>query len=233
MLTHLTDTVRFWGPMWAHNAFSFESWNKKIVDKITSAFARADQIVTRYLMAKFIESTIHNTTVAEETKKFICDMIKIVEYNTLIETFINVGSSKERSLTNDESHCLKEIGIQLPETLISYVRVKLNKVEYRCKENFEEETKFCDAYIYSKMYGFAEIKSIIEFKSGEGEVMRGFFIKSFKNKKKIFNTEYIVKIEEFETFQFIDIYEDITPAVKISTVNGIYAFKLANCWETD
>lgn len=49
----------------------------------------------------------------------------------------------------------------------------------------------------------------------------------------MFDTNYIVKIEETETIKFLSADEDIKPAIIVSTVNGMYAFKLANCWETD
>lgn len=161
LLTHLTNTVRLWGPFWAHDAFSFEAWNKKIVDKITSAYARADQVVTRYLMSKFLELTIYNPAVAEETRKFICDTLKLVDHHTIVDKFINIGRSQQRQPVANECECLRELDIQPPEELLSFFQVKVNKIKYRCDDN--EYTKFCNSYIFSKMYGFGKIISIVEF----------------------------------------------------------------------
>ncbi|KAH0549733.1 hypothetical protein KQX54_013242 [Cotesia glomerata] len=82
-------------------------------------------------------------------------------------------------------------------------------------------------------HGFGKIHSIVEFTSVTGSIIRGFFIMHFQEKKKMFDVDYIIKIEETENIKFVSADEDIMPAVIISTVNGRYAFKLANCWETD
>ncbi|CAG5102960.1 Protein of unknown function [Cotesia congregata] len=231
LLTHLTNTVRLWGPFWAHDAFSFEAWNKKIVDKITSAYARADQVVTRYLMSTFLELTIYNPAVAEETRKFICDTLKLVDHHTIVDKFINIGRLQQRQQVANECECLRELDIQPPEELLSFFQVKVNKIKYKCDDN--EDTKFCNSYIFSKMYGFGKIISIVEFTSLNENTVRGFFIKCLQKKKEMFDTNYIVKIEETKTIKFLSADEDIKPAIIVSTVNGMYAFKLANCWETD
>lgn len=70
-LTHLIQVVRNWGPIWVHEAFVFEAWNKRIIEFVTSPHGRTNQIATRFLMHKFIITALYDETVSQETKKFI------------------------------------------------------------------------------------------------------------------------------------------------------------------
>lgn len=54
-MTHITDTVRNWGPTWATDAYKYESGNKRIVEKVSSPHCRVDQIANRFLLARFID----------------------------------------------------------------------------------------------------------------------------------------------------------------------------------
>lgn len=53
--SHLADTISYWGPCWAHNAFNFESWSKKIIDKVTAGNAKPLQIARGYFLKRFLE----------------------------------------------------------------------------------------------------------------------------------------------------------------------------------
>ena len=71
LLNHLVETVKNWGPFWAHSAFPFEAWNKKVVEKVTSANSKPLQITTRYLMIRFIHDLINDPSIPETTSRKI------------------------------------------------------------------------------------------------------------------------------------------------------------------
>ncbi|CAD6216535.1 GSCOCG00011351001-RA-CDS [Cotesia congregata] len=77
LFAHLIITIKNLGPMWVNNASTYESWNKKIMDKVTSPHERAVQVVMQFLMTKFVESAIYSDSISTETKKFICNILKI------------------------------------------------------------------------------------------------------------------------------------------------------------
>lgn len=71
LLLHLTDSVTEWGPFWTHSAFPYEAFNKKIIEKVTSANSRCLQVVTRYILTRFIENALSNPQIPIEVKKSI------------------------------------------------------------------------------------------------------------------------------------------------------------------
>ncbi|KAH0563752.1 hypothetical protein KQX54_005724 [Cotesia glomerata] len=133
----------------------------------------------------------------------------------------DIRRSQQRQPVANECEYLRELDIQPPEELLSFFQVKVNKIKYKCDDN--EDTKFCNSYIFSKMYGFGKIISIVEFTSLNENTVRGFFIKCLQKKKEMFDTNYIVKIEETKTIKFLSADEDIKPAIIVSTVNGMHS----------
>ncbi|XP_053598383.1 uncharacterized protein LOC106693138 isoform X1 [Microplitis demolitor] len=133
-LTHLVQVVRNWGPIWVHEAFIFESWNKKIMDYVTSPYARAEQIATRFLTQKFLISTVYDDTVSSKTKHFIAKQIKIpIERKDSDKNrLIGLGKCTDRSPTDDERTALNRAGYE-PTCMKCYKKMKLNSVKYDCQ----------------------------------------------------------------------------------------------------
>lgn len=99
--------------MWAYNASIYESWNKKILDKVTSPHGRAEQIVTRFLMIKLIESTVYSNAISADTKKFICNTLEMPNLNNeiVMNTNFQILSSLETIfLEETELNELREMG---------------------------------------------------------------------------------------------------------------------------
>ena len=74
ILQHFCDTVQNGGPIWANLAFCFEAWNSRIIKSITSSNGRELQIITKFLMSKFVDRAVENPLTSEETKTFIKEL---------------------------------------------------------------------------------------------------------------------------------------------------------------
>ncbi|CAD6227406.1 GSCOCG00011998001-RA-CDS [Cotesia congregata] len=101
-LTHLARCVMNWGPSWVHNAFIFEAWNRNIIESLSSPNAREDQIATRFLMQRFLNTSAFDKSIASETRDYIVKKLKVVDETVEIgfaDKFVLEGKPTIRSLT--------------------------------------------------------------------------------------------------------------------------------------
>ena len=172
LLYHLSETVKNWGPFWAHSAFPYEAWNRKIIDKVSSANGRPPQIATRYLMVRFIENVLHDPTVQRETK----NRVRAILTNDGKRQNISVDDTSEplkfrakrkpekRALFFWESEALRSAGFQTQDCTF-YDRAMIHNIDYRRREKTnQDETRFCNKFVYLRsIHGYAEILEILSF----------------------------------------------------------------------
>lgn len=230
-LTHLVQTVRYWGPIWVHSAFVFESWNKKIMDYVTSFNAPVEQIATRFLMLKFIQTAILDNSISLEASDFIKKMLKTLSKEDNIPTikFLGQGKFISRRPTQEEVNLLMRAGFQ-PAEVTSFKKASINGVNYDCANN--KNRRFCNSNINYKPNSFATITNILQF-FHDNAMVQGLIIRTFKNVGNAFNTQHIHRITLSNNSEFITEITYLKPAIKIATKNDIYILSLANCWETD
>ncbi|CAD6218942.1 GSCOCG00011493001-RA-CDS [Cotesia congregata] len=232
LLTHLVETVRNWGPIWVHEAFIFESWNKRIMDLISSPHARTNQVATRFLMHKFIITSMYDETVSQERRKFISKILKMsmdVDRVRVKNRVIGLGKSVTRLPTENERVALMNIGYT-PLNIKCFNKMTLNGTTYECIN--EKNCKFCNSTVYGGNGIFGSIVSIITF-SHNNETTGGIFIRRLRHVNYAFSTQFINAVTLSDEFIFIKESELIKPAVQISASNKLYVIKQANCWETD
>lgn len=232
LMTHLTATVRNWGPTWATDAYKYESWNKRIVDKVTSPNCRAEQIANRFLMAKFIDSIVWDDEIAEETKSLIAEIRKVHRsYGGEIHNdFTGLGKMVNRLPTDIEKAALRmRLGYE-PEHVTCYKKAKIYGNEYRSKN--DKTNIYCNSLIFSKDNGYGEIMTIVEFKHGEDRIY-GMFIKKLRVIKSAFKTQYMKKVNITNEIYIMEISQTMKLAVQISIQNGCYCYALPNCWTSD
>ncbi|XP_057335578.1 uncharacterized protein LOC130674302 [Microplitis mediator] len=233
-LSHLVECIRNWGPMWAHNAFTFESWNRKIMDCLTSPVGREDQIITRFLMQRFINHVAFDGSISNETRSFIVKQLRVINDSSRIEhrdKFIVEKESRARYLSEEEFKVLHVAGYK-PEHLTAYESMHVNGVKFSCL-NETKVTKFSNSFIYSDIDGtFSTINNIIQFYSSR-EIITGIIVQSYKHIGYGFNAGHIHMIKPKKILNFIRDTYMIRPAIKMSTEDLTFAVKLANCWETD
>lgn len=162
-MTHLINVVRNWGPLWVHDAFTFESWNRKIMDFVTSSYAGTHQVAERFLLQRFLINTLYDEKISPETKKFIAKQVKmpIEESNTYERNcIVGLGKSVSRPPTDNESATLNKIGFN-PMHLQCFKKMKLNGVRYSSENG--KKLKFCNSIIYDGNKTFGTIVIIVKF----------------------------------------------------------------------
>ena len=242
LLNHLVDTVRNWGPFWAHSAFPFEAWNRKIVEKVTSANSRPLQIATRYLMIRFIHGFIGDPAIPKQTIGKIRAILSKGSKKQLMSDFISdepcvfksIGNVENRAPCSWENRALRSAGFN-PEVATYYERVVIQNIVYRRREkNNKQETRFCDKYVYCQnIPGFAEILNIIHFHHHD-ELVHGVFVRCLSSVGNAFGATHIENIEFSSRRMFINAQKNLlVPAMIITTPKNFRAAAIPNVWETD
>ncbi|XP_044597322.1 uncharacterized protein LOC123273905 isoform X2 [Cotesia glomerata] len=163
-LTHLVKVVRDWGPIWVHEAFVFESWNRKILEYVTSSFAPTEQIATRFLMYRFLITSMYKNAVSSETKRFVFKLIKISPgKNNNKDKLIGLGKQVICPPTEDQRTELIRAGFN-PINLIHFKKMKINGARYMCKK--EKNLKFDDTVVCNGNGEFGVVEAIVKFLNG-------------------------------------------------------------------
>ena len=138
LLNHLTDTPVNWGPLWANSFFPFESFNKKITDSVTSSNERPLQIMTRFLMRKFVEGIVEDKESPETMKHLIKSILTSANRNAwenvayeapAINTEIQIlGTSVHRAPTRKEQIILSNNNYT-PTNIINFKKAFVKKIK--------------------------------------------------------------------------------------------------------
>lgn len=233
LLNHIVQCIRNWGPTWGYSAFTFEAWNKRLLDKLTSSHCRAEQIITRFLMEKFIINSSSDHSVSVETRNYIKKLLKIPATDNNIDSlskFNCLGKPVKRSPTFQEIEALTAAGY-FPDDLTCYKKMSLNKVKYDCHSE-ERNVKFCNSIINDGNKNYGIIQSIIKF-THENSSVCGLLILTFNKEESAFETRHISRVEISENLVFIRENSKIKPACLMKSSRESYIVTLANCWETD
>ncbi|XP_044019490.1 uncharacterized protein LOC122859872 [Aphidius gifuensis] len=233
LLLHITDTVENAGPLFSYNASVFESWNRKILQNISSPNGRIIQIITRFLIKKCLELLYFDNSVHETTRKFVYTLIRKFKFDVDLEVdgkFQGVGKRTIRVPTDWENTALNDAGFEV-DKLGSFSKVLTHKIEFRTFQ-LNKETKYCNNVAYTDKFGFGIVKSIIQFEHNNTTVS-GCIMNVLKSEKKAFNTNFIDNVIETKKYIFVTSNEVLIPAMAIHSKFGFRATKLSNCWETD
>lgn len=229
LVFHLPDCVLEYGPGWAISAFIFEALNYDIIRFVTSPKDRQLQIVTRFLMKKFVEASVNDVNICDRTKRFVKDQLKRCRYQRS-EVFVGIGTPTEESLGNRAVQVMREAGFDNVEEVDSYKKVQVHGIDYR-KHDKNSTTKFCDSYLCYNNDRFGKILGIISFEYGNTR-HNGFLIKQYRRSSFAFHTSHIENVVSSRVI-YIDSSQVVSPAVVIKTTLGLRAIALPNLMETD
>lgn len=123
ILLHLTDTVFNWGPIWAHSAFPFEACNYNITRSVTSSNGRALQIVTRFLLSRFVKLSMDSDLITVDTKRFIKNLFKKYPDTHRTDNFVNIGFCRRIHLDELGLNVLHEAGYNHINNVTEYEKV--------------------------------------------------------------------------------------------------------------
>lgn len=117
---HLPRSVVNWGPLWAHSAFVFESYNAKLLDMIKSTQGVALQIVKSFWLQKalpFYGQTIMKDA-SNECKIFeSLTRPKQLKHVTRTRDITALVRPKVRLLRRDDYMALSRYGVQRSRVL--------------------------------------------------------------------------------------------------------------------
>ncbi|XP_057334585.1 uncharacterized protein LOC130673561 isoform X1 [Microplitis mediator] len=229
LLTHITATVRDWGPFWSNSTFVFESWNRRIVNKITSPHSPCSQITDRYLLSKYLFSCGEDDSIAKETRNNIRKLMRLPLDGSSHEKIVGRGKATKIKPDKYKKLVFAKSGFY-PDYLYCYSRGTVNGVSYNCRRT--KETKFCNSLIYCDNIGFGEILKFVCF-SIENTTVSGIILQSYEEIINDLSVSYIKKVKCTDNSIFVDDKTIFSPAIKISFKENLYFLKLPNSWETD
>ena len=85
---HLTDSVRAWGPLWAHSAFVYEAFNAKLLNMIKSTQAVPLQICKTFVLQRSLPMYVARVTSSDNCNS---------EYKAILESLIPSATRLQHS----------------------------------------------------------------------------------------------------------------------------------------
>ena len=163
LLTHLTNSVINWGPLWVYSTAGFESWNHRLMKSVKSLKGAGHQIVTRHLIEQFVLNFTYDDQLSESVQNEIQTIIFKSQLNSTIKVGNNtyvLGKSVARPPIARELQLLEPRGLHCDE-LKTYERIVINNSKYRCDNNINEcsDNRFLQSWDES----FYSVRKIVVF----------------------------------------------------------------------
>ena len=219
-----------------YSAFPFEALNRKILNFITSPYRRADQIVTRFFLSKFVTSAVNDVEIAPETQEEILRLSRKSTLNVPREMsegryFVGVGKTVIRYPDAEEVRLIESTGQAIfPQTFISvYNKAVVNGLEYQIADNVNR--KFCNSIVNSRTR-FLVIDSILSYRYGE-ETVAGIIGRRIQDRSSAYGTNYMRHIVPSEETVFSSYHGIIPPEMTIQAPDHVCTVPLCNYWETN
>ena len=238
LLNHLVDTVENWGPLWAHNAFPFASFNERNIRYVSSANPSPIQIVTRFFMNKLIDSVLYNpdSAIGLKGRKYLHWVVpgrRERKYKILAAATTSSHILKQEEVRSPyewEIDALGTAGYHCQHLQV-IKRARINGNEYRCRGQ-NETRRFSNKIIQYNHSAFGEIVEIVQFEFNAQQIY-GIFVERFEFVQYAFQAQHIHNVEFTRKNEFVTIDSINGPALMIETTNGLYAIGLPNPWECD
>lgn len=248
LLKHVVTSVRNWGPLWAYSGFTFEAWNRKVVNNVKSANDRAAQLVDRFLLAKFLEDALEDENLLhEDARSLIRNRLhklkwEIAPENSTGKYFRGLRLIREVPASENDLRFLQDYQFQIDaNTEIAWYRTALiHGARYEIETDKVKES--CDFLVHTTT-GFYTCKHIISFTDARGTDIAGIIATQLQTQNPIFRSSYIrtyPRPQEGEEearpvrLHFISFANILSPAISMGYNDDRNVIvPLANCWETD
>ena len=144
-LTHLSKSVLYWGPLWTHSCFPFESGNWKVKRQLQGSKGFIMQVMRKFLTLQTLPVFIDHHFISPRVKFFTSKMLNL--RNTVDDDdddvdYINlVGSGGYVHCSHQEKVALANIGLVIDDDqlLLSFTRLKINGLLV-CTAEYRTET---------------------------------------------------------------------------------------------
>jgi len=159
LLTHITQSVLNWGPLWTHNAFVYEGQNRHLLQLLRSPNQVVKQIARKFLIFSHLASLCNEYISRESTITFCKNVLqKKLQHFVKCEGVILLGKKEICTFSPEEYACVKEYNFDLKHCK-SFKRMLYNGIKY-CSEDYAIDKKHNDSFILTHNM-FAVIKNII------------------------------------------------------------------------
>lgn len=159
LLTHVCKGVLRWGPLFTHNAFMYESYNRNLLHLVKNPYRVVKEVSNKYTIMKSLPKLTDNLATNEDTV-FFCQNIldqKLIRFKET-ESCILLGQGKCCDLSLIEIETLLNMGFD-PFKCLFYDRLvrrgmRITTVEY------SNGKKNCDSVFYVESGEFYEVLAI-------------------------------------------------------------------------
>lgn len=179
LLTHLTKSVKLWGPLWAHSAFVFENANGGLLKLVHGTKCVALQIVNKFLLHRAIPHFSAKYAVSERVQEFCLELTeypRVKSFTKYLDTTV-LDSGRVQEITDDEKSAFLSAQTHVPDEIVVHKRMVHKGLVYTSKSySLSKRRRDCYTKLNDGCHG--EIQNIISFTS-EGRTEIAFLFKKF------------------------------------------------------
>ncbi|XP_054592230.1 uncharacterized protein [Nothobranchius furzeri] len=178
LLTHLSKSVKLWGPLWAHSAFVFENANGGLLKLFHGTKCVALQIVNKFLLHRTVPLFSTRFAVSEQVKNFCLELTN----NSRVKSFIRyqdttvLDNGRVTETTEEEKSAFISAEKVPPDEMVVHKRMVHKGLVYTSKSySLSKRRRDCYGKLSDGVCG--EIRSIISFPSECGTEIAVLFQK--------------------------------------------------------
>lgn len=167
LLTHLTKGVRNFGPLWTHNSFVYESYNRVILEMQSSPFSVALQITRKFLISAAFPVLIYR--LAKNAKVFdYCESVleRKVKRFSRCNDVVFLGSGLPYTFQPNEEVQCDPSNLYPSQLVLSFDKMIYKNARFT-SELYASELKNNDSVVYLKNGKIFRIQKILKLKEAE------------------------------------------------------------------
>ncbi|KAK3916442.1 Halomucin, partial [Frankliniella fusca] len=243
-LIHFSRCIVDNGNLWCYSTFNFESWNHKIIQKVTSPQGALLQIVVRHLILTSLELALHSEddNISRPVKEQLLRILKKRRLARAVQFSSKVyllGKVTYRSTTEAERQVLERENFHNIQRVQEYKKIIIGSTVYVPVKNVTPLTKSDNSMVYTYKDTFCSVQSVVRFQYPVDEPtdVCGLFVSEhsvtpqcpFKDAKHI-----SCLLEPDHDLCYFILPEDVRSIVVQMPLNGeIYVVPLPNLFEID
>ena len=238
-LPHAIRSCRDLGAYWVYSTFNFESWNNKIIRKITSPKGAILQIVVRHLIHMHLEmAMLGDPDVSEDIRAQLVNILTKKKKRLANARYIGnkvylVGNPIQRQPTEPERAILLREGLDTPQLQV-YKKILIRSTRYQAGHNVD--VKSDNSRIYTFQDTFCTITNIVSFINRQGNELYGMFVNEHDvvQPRPFRVAKHIAQINQGNDIaHFIPIDHVKAPVVTVRSLGRLFMISLPNLNEID
>ena len=236
LLTHITQGVLNWGPLWTHNCFLYEGKNRNMLQMYQSPNQVVKQLVRKFVVFGNIPNFIYEKITSENTVLFCQEIL-----NRRMRNFINVqgvvllGSGKRFQLSDEETLLFQPKNLMVDRAeffeCMLYRRCRFSVAE---QPNTKKQTN--NSYVLITGGKFAQIRKIFR-DSVENHVYIIVQLLKIKGRVSLTDKKYgnfvthFVEVEGFSELIIVNPENIVNICVFFDTPGSLYVCAVPyGCW---